>query len=211
MLMHESIVMRQLRGAAPPQAASPAALSLVTAALERMAAADHTAMHSQRPAVDSFSRYEQACAALVAAPEAPPLAASCRRAQDHCTQRDAAATASPAAQPMASGTTGVCGNAEALAGCTPQSGTMATQQGCDGIHRSGEPAEEKLVARVAERIALGGSAGSTPDAAAVPSRHQMITEPSRQNFLRLFGQDDLDLAEDLAFSCAAFEDGSSCL
>eukprot|EP00892_Ulva_mutabilis_P009785 jgi/Ulvmu1/7179/UM034_0088.1 len=207
-LRHEAMVMRQLPGTIAPPPASPAAISLVTAALERMAASDHTAVHTRRPAADSYSRYEQACAALVAAPEAPASQRCIIHRQEPSTRGPSAVYASDA-QPMAA--TFGAGRSLGAATC----GTLAADRESAVQHHTGS--EVPAVQAVPEHgldlqggdarqecAANSGSTRSTNESCATSGRTSMIGEASRRNYLKLFSQDDLDLAEDLAFSCAAF-------
>lgn len=208
MLMHDAMVMRQLCGAPPAPQASPAAISLVTAALERMAATDHTTAPPRRLAADSYSRYAQACAALVAAPESPAHAVAAKH-------RDAA----PVSAHLATGTeaathtvpdvgaSGVRGQHQGRSGAQVVAAGESVQ-GC--LRPLSEPESVSQVGGVRGQAGLingGAGAGVKAATAAVGlTRSQLIGSASRQNYLRMFSQDELDLAEDLAFSCAAVED-----
>lgn len=186
-LMHDAVMMRRLCAAAPPPPASPAAISLVTAALERMAATDHTSAPPRRPATDSYSRYAQACAALVAAPETPSRAGAAQRV-DRVRER------APAASPSAAAPQSCLGAGQGRAWYEGQDGGGGQGEGvraCRGL-----PSEA--------RSGEGGIRGAAEESAGCAG--QMIGEASRQNYLRMFSQDELDLAEDLAFSCAAVEE-----
>lgn len=184
-LMHEAVMMRRLCAAAPPPPASPAAISLVTAALERMAATDNaSAVPLRRPATDSYSRYAQACAALVAAPETPSRRRAVQRVDEVCKRVPAASQS--AAAPLS----------------WPGDGQGRAQ--CDGGGREGEGVSAGPWLLHDTRSGEVGVRGAAEEPAGCTGN--MIGEASRQNYLRLFSQDELDLAEDLAFSCAAVDE-----